>query len=106
MGRRPLQLTGLLGMALSAVVLTAAMLLLVSRRGSSASSVLERRVGRLCVRPSPPGPAQMDVLRQRGRRFQLRGFLRGGPWPHPLVHRGRALQPGAPAGCHRCGRFL
>lgn len=41
MGRRPLQLTGLMGMALSAVVLTAAMLLLVSSRSQFASSIWE-----------------------------------------------------------------
>lgn len=36
MGRRPLQLTGLMGMALSAVSLTVAMLLLVSSQISFA----------------------------------------------------------------------
>lgn len=52
------------------------------------------------------GPAQMDVLYQHCGHLQFCSLFWDWPRPHSLVHRGRALQPGAPACCHRRCWFL
>lgn len=89
MGRRPLHLIGLMGMAVSAVFLTVAMLLLVSFPNLLAPRLLvphpEKETSYI-FRPS--GPVQLDVLHQHRGHLQLRGLLRGGSWSHPLVHHG------------------
>lgn len=70
-------------------------------------SVLNKAPKVLCVSVlRRSGAAQMDVLHQHCGHLQLRSLLWNRPRPHPLVHCGRALQPGAPACCHCSCRFL
>lgn len=108
-GRRSLHLTGLLGMAGSAVLMTIATALLVHFLKIEAVNVRLSRIVEISSDSSHSsahsGPTKMDVILEYCGHFCLCCILWNWTWTYPMVHRGRVVLTGTPAFCHCCSWF-